>query len=206
MKPAAPGDGFDGQEHAGHERGPVQGVVAQRQHLARRAQQDLLVCHQAPQADGMDLDPGGRFHPPGRCFTVPTGGAPVLGSPVLGSPCWARECWAPRAGKGPDRAASRAAAMRRAVCNAVPEGESSLPSWCSSITSTVSNQGAASSAKRIMSTAPMAKLGAKTQLAGPGAKVSPPPAPRRPGRSCRSRRGRRERRTRRHWRLRPRPG
>ncbi len=54
--------------------------------------------------------------------------------------------------------------MRSTVAKAVPEGASTLPSWCSSMTSAVSNQGAASSAKRIMSTAPMAKLGATMQL------------------------------------------
>ena len=52
-----------------------------------------------------------------------------------------------------------AAAMRSAVARAVPEGASTLPSWCSSMTSAVSNQGAAISAKRCISTAPMAKLG-----------------------------------------------
>ena len=47
---------------------------------------------------------------------------------------------------------------------AVPEGESTLASWWSSITSAVSNHGAASSAKRIIKMAPMAKLGAMRQL------------------------------------------
>src|SRR5436305_350450 len=45
-----------GQGHAGHERGPVVGVVPDRQALARRAQQDLLVGHQAAQAHGVDVD------------------------------------------------------------------------------------------------------------------------------------------------------
>ena len=47
---------------------------------------------------------------------------------------------------------------------AVPEGASTLASWCSSITSALSNSGAASSAKRIISTAERAKLGAMMQL------------------------------------------
>ena len=54
--------------------------------------------------------------------------------------------------------------MRRAVIIAVPEGASTLASWCSSMTSAVSKNGAASSAKRIISTAPMAKFGAMRQL------------------------------------------
>ncbi len=57
-----------------------------------------------------------------------------------------------------------AAAMRRAVIIAVPDGASALASWCSSMTSAVSKNGAASSAKRIISTAPMAKFGAIRQL------------------------------------------
>ena len=48
----------------------------------------------------------------------------------------------------------------RAVSIAVPDGASTFWSWCSSMISAVSNHGAASSAKRIISTAPMAKLGA----------------------------------------------
>ena len=54
--------------------------------------------------------------------------------------------------------------MRSAVSMAVPDGASTFWSWWSSMISAVSNQGAASSAKRIMSTAPMAKLGATKQL------------------------------------------
>ena len=57
-----------------------------------------------------------------------------------------------------------AAAMRCTVIMAVPDGASTLASWCSSITSAVSKNGAASSAKRIISTAPMAKFGATRQL------------------------------------------
>ena len=54
--------------------------------------------------------------------------------------------------------------MRCTVIMAVPDGASILASWCSSITSAVSKYGAASSAKRIISTAPMAKFGATRQL------------------------------------------
>ena len=58
-----------------------------------------------------------------------------------------------------------AAAMRSTVCIAVPDGASIFWSWWSSMISAVSKYGAASSAKRIISTAPMAKLGAITALA-----------------------------------------
>ena len=52
---------------------------------------------------------------------------------------------------------------------AVPEGASSFPSWCSSTISAPPKYGAAISANRIMSTAPMAKLAATTQLGAPEA-------------------------------------
>ena len=55
-------------------------------------------------------------------------------------------------------------AMRSAVSIAVPDGASIFWSWWSSTISAVSKYGAASSAKRIISTAPMAKLGAITQF------------------------------------------
>ena len=58
-----------------------------------------------------------------------------------------------------------AAAMRSAVCIAVPDGASIFWSWCSSMISAVSKYGAASSAKRIISTAPIAKFGAITAFA-----------------------------------------
>ena len=67
-----------------------------------------------------------------------------------------------RWGRRPSR--RDAAAMRSTVSMAVPDGASTLRSWCSSMTSADSNQGAASSANRIISTAPMAKLGATRQL------------------------------------------
>ena len=53
-----------------------------------------------------------------------------------------------------------AAAMRSAVAIAVPEGASTLPSWCSSMISAVSKNGAASSLNRISSTAEIEKLAA----------------------------------------------
>ena len=52
--------------------------------------------------------------------------------------------------------------MADAVCRAVPEGASTLSGWCSSITSTDSNQRAARAANAMASTAPSAKLGATT--------------------------------------------
>jgi hypothetical protein len=57
--------------------------------------------------------------------------------------------------------------MRASVSMAVPDGASAFSSWCSSITSADSKYGAASSANRIMSTAPIAKLGAITAFAVP---------------------------------------
>ena len=59
-----------------------------------------------------------------------------------------------------------ASAMRSTVFIAVPEGASTFWSWCSSMTSAVSKNGAAISAKRIISTAPMAKFGATMQFDG----------------------------------------
>ena len=54
--------------------------------------------------------------------------------------------------------------MRSIVFTAVPDGASIFRMWCSSITSAVSNQGAAISAKRIISTAEIAKFGAIRQF------------------------------------------
>ena len=59
---------------------------------------------------------------------------------------------------------SLAAAIRWAVATAVPDGASIFASWCISMISAVSKYGAASSAKRIISTALMAKLLAIRQL------------------------------------------
>ena len=57
-------------------------------------------------------------------------------------------------------AAPRAAAIRRAVAIAVPDGASGLPSWCSSMISAAGRYRAATAAKRCISTAPIAKFGA----------------------------------------------
>src|SRR3954451_23391611 len=67
---------------------------------------------------------------------------------------------------------AEAVAIRWTVSMAVPDGASTFWSWWSSITSALSKYGAASSAKRIMSTAPMAKFGAITALALEAAKRS----------------------------------
>ena len=83
-----------------------------------------------------------------------------------------------------------AAAMRATVASAVPDGASALLSWCSSMTSAVSKNGAAISAKRIISTAEIEKLAATTQFGPPrelGAEHGR--GPRRSARSCRRRRG-----------------
>ena len=74
---------------------------------------------------------------------------------------------------GSSAQSSDAAAIRSTVSMAVPDGASTLPSWWYSMTSPVSNHGAASSAKRIMSTAPMAKLGAMMQLDGVNVGLEP---------------------------------
>ncbi len=66
---------------------------------------------------------------------------------------------------GSDAQSPDAAAIRSAVSIAVPDGASTFWSWCSSMISAVSKYGAAISAKRIISTAPMAKFGAITALA-----------------------------------------
>ena len=71
------------------------------------------------------------------------------------------------------RLRARAAAISSAVRRAVPEGASALSGWCSSTTSTDSKNGAASAAKRIISTAPMEKLGA-IRTPTPGASSSQP--------------------------------
>jgi hypothetical protein len=59
-------------------------------------------------------------------------------------------------------ALGRTASIAWAVLMAVPEGASALASWCSSMISTWGRYLAASAAKRIISTAPMAKFGAIT--------------------------------------------
>ena len=106
--------------------------MADRQRLARRAEHDLLVGDHPAHPDGVDPDAAGPAAPGPSA-------APVLGRVR--------------------RPVDDAAAMRSTVSIAVPEGASTLASWCSSMISAVSNHGAASSAKRIIKMAPMAKLG-----------------------------------------------
>jgi hypothetical protein len=84
---------------------------------------------------------------------------------------WTPPCSAPRApartstgwagpGLGATEDSARPARISRTVASDVPEGESRLVSWCSSITSASGIHTAAIRAKRIIITAPMAKLGA----------------------------------------------
>ncbi len=123
-------------------------IVADRQRLAGRAEKDFLVGDQAPQAHRMDMH--------SRRASVPRRSARRS------------SCRAPQLGR---RLGLHGLGNTLRVNIAVPEGASSLPSWCSSTISAVSKKGAANSAKRIMSTAPMAKLGATTQLASLASKT-----------------------------------
>ena len=66
VRPGRLADLPDGQQHAGHERRAVVGVVPDRERLAGGAEQHLLVGHQAPEADGVDADPGRAPRRPGR--------------------------------------------------------------------------------------------------------------------------------------------
>src|SRR5664280_1375461 len=98
---------------------------------------------------------------PGRrtaCMRIPPGPAP----PRAPSTTTALVASAGKSSRPADR---RAAAIPSAVRSDVPDGASRFPSWCSSMISAPSNHGAAMAANRIMSTAPMAKLAASTQLA-----------------------------------------
>ena len=72
--------------------------------------------------------------------------------------------------------------MRAAVMSAVPEGASFFVSACSSMISAACMYGRASSAKRIISTAPMAKFGA-WKMAIPAARARSPNASRSAGAS-----------------------
>lgn len=49
------------EQHAGHERTPVQRVVPQRQDLAGASKKHLLVGHKARQAHAVHRDAGRRF-------------------------------------------------------------------------------------------------------------------------------------------------
>ena len=143
------------QQDARHERVAVEGVVPDGQRLARRAEDDLLVRDQAREPYRVDADVERGRARLGRCP-----GAPGWSGRRANGP-------APEPPAGPPRCLS-------AVCSAVPDGASTLPSWCSSMISTPSMSGAASSQKRMSSTAPRAKLGAITALAG-RARTAPPP-------------------------------
>ena len=125
------------EQHPGHERRDVGAVVAQREGLPEVAEEHLLAAR--PGRAGAPSAPGcPRPCCPGR----------RRGSRVVAS------------GIAPRPAAARACAIARAVAAAVPEGASTLRGWCSSTISADSKKRAACAAKRIMSTAPMAKFGA----------------------------------------------
>ncbi len=70
-----------------------------------------------------------------------------------------------------------ASRMRSAVRLAVPEGASSFPSWCSSMISLSVMWAAAWRANCIISTAPIAKLGATNRFASPTPRSSSNVAP-----------------------------
>ena len=133
------GDVLAGQHHAGHEADPVVAVLADVSVWPCGAEDHLLVGDHAAHAHGVDADPG-RADPA------------------------ARPRVRPRAAVGSGAHSDEAAAIRCAVATAVPDGASILASWCSSMISAVSKNGAAISAKRIISTALIAKLAAMTQL------------------------------------------
>ena len=110
-----------------------------------RAEQDLLMGHQSGQPHRVHPDASRTRHRRGRPPRPPSR--------------WRRP------GTRLFRPSARAAAMPSAVRSEVPDGASRLASWWSSTISALSNHGAASAAKRIISTAPMAKLAATMQLA-----------------------------------------
>ena len=141
------GDGTDAGQHAGHEGDPVERVVPDREGLPRAAEQHLLVGDQAAER-GRRARGCRRRRRRGR---------------RRGRSWWRR---AP----GGRPASRRAAATSCAVRRAVPEGASALSGWCSSTTSTDSKCGAASTANRIISRAPMEKFGAtRTPTSGAAA-------------------------------------
>ena len=127
------------EQHAGHERGAVVAVVADDEALAGRAEQHLLVGDQPAHANRVHRDLARRVPPRApSALTVRVGSSPQ---------------------------SFDAPAMRCAVSIAVPEGASAFWSWCSSMISPLSKYGDASSANRIINTAPMAKFGAITAFA-----------------------------------------
>ena len=109
VSPGVLGDLLHREQHAGHERRTVVGVVADRQALPGRAEQHLLVRDHAPQPHRVHRDParrGRRARP--SATTVVVGSSPQ---------------------------SFEAAAMRCAVSIAVPDGASIFWSWCSSMIS-----------------------------------------------------------------------
>ena len=94
------------------------------------------------------------------CATRPAHPQPVHPHAVDVGAAGAVEPAGRRVGHGGLPASRRAAATSSAVRRAVPDGASALSGWCSSTISTDSKNGAASAANRIISTAPIEKLGA----------------------------------------------
>ena len=143
----------------------VHRVVPDRQRLPVGAEHDLLVGDQPGQPDRVHPDP----------VDLGAAGAGQLPRGGVGR--------RPEPGLGPGRAISAAVRM------AVPDGASTFPAWCSSITSTDSKNRAACRANCMASTAPMPKLGATSTC--PGVSASQPAtvaSPRRRTRWCRPRR------------------
>ena len=125
------------QQHAGHKRGPVEGVVPEGQLLPRSAQQDFLVRHQAAEPDAVDADAVDV------AAARPGAAQLVVASGLAGRP-----------------AAARSAEISCAVRTAVPDGASTLSGWCSSMISTDSKYREALAAKAEARTEPSAKFGA----------------------------------------------
>ena len=104
----------------------------------------------------------------------------VHGHPVHVGAAGAVQAGGGRVGlRGAAPASLRAAAMSWAVRAAVPLGASALLGWCSSTTSADSKKRAACWAKRMVSTAPMAKFGAMSTPV-PGEAASQPRSGRQP--------------------------
>ena len=128
-------DVLDGEHHApGHdEAGTVRSCPGGSSASGRRAEDHLLVGDHAAHPHRVHADAGRARRRRARRRTT--------------------SCWV---GSAPTRPTPRPSA--RAVVTAVPDGASTLASWCSSMISAVSKYGAASSAKRIISTALIAKF------------------------------------------------
>ena len=101
------------------------------------------------------------------CATSPRSRTECTRTPSTSAPRAPSSACVVASGTGPRPAAARAAAIAEAVCRAVPDGASTLSGWCSSITSTDSNQRAARAANAMARTAPSAKFGA-TSTPTPG--------------------------------------